>query len=117
SARTPPVRPEAASISAPVGALIPAALAATEKGGSVVCGGIHMSDVPAFPYRLLWGERILRSVANLTRQDGFEFLSLAPRVPVRIQVESYPLTEANEALAALRSGRLRGTAVLAMRSA
>src|SRR5262249_43904001 len=100
SDQSPPVQLEAAIIFAPSGALIPAGLAATEKGGAVVCGGIHMTDVPAFPYRLLWGERILRSVANLTRQDGFEFLSLAPRVPVRIQVESYPLTEANEALAA-----------------
>lgn len=117
SDQSPPTQLEAAIIFAPVGSLIPAALAATEKGGAVVCGGIHMSDVPAFPYRLLWGERTLRSVANLTRQDGVEFLALAPRVPVRIQVQEYPLAEANEALAALRSGRLRGTAVLSIRGA
>lgn len=117
SDQSPPTQLEAAIIFAPVGSLIPAALAATEKGGAVVCGGIHMSDVRAFPYRLLWGERTLRSVANLTRQDGVEFLALAPRVPVRIQVQEYPLAEANEALAALRSGRLRGTAVLSIRGA
>ncbi len=107
---------DAAIIFAPVGSLVPAALASVDKGGVVVCGGIHMSDVPAFPYRLLWGERMVRSVANLTRQDGQEFLALAPRVPIRTHIECYPLAEANEALAALRDGRLRGTAVLSMRS-
>jgi len=117
SDQSPPDPLDAAIIFAPVGSLIPAALAAIEKGGTVVCGGIHMSDVPAFPYRLLWGERVLRSVANLTRQDGAEFLALAPRVPVRIQVEVFALAEANEALAGLRSGRLRGTPVLSIRGA
>jgi len=117
SDQSPPDPLDAAIIFAPVGSLIPAALAAIEKGGTVVCGGIHMSDVPAFPYRLLWGERVLRSVANLTRQDGAEFLALAPRVPVRIQVEVFALAEANEALAGMRSGRLRGTPVLSIRGA
>ena len=91
---------------------MPAALRAVAKGGSVVCGGIHMSDIPALPYELLWGERMLRSVANLTRADGERFLELAPRVPVRTRVESYPLAAANEALEQLRAGRLRGAAVL-----
>jgi len=94
--------------------LVPAALQAVAKGGSVVCGGIHMSDIPAFPYRLLWGERVLRSVANLTRRDGEEFLALAPQVPVRTDVERFALEAANEALAALRSGAVRGAAVLAI---
>lgn len=103
---------DAAIIFAPVGALVPAALRAIRKGGIAVCGGIHMSDIPSFPYSVLWGERVLRSVANLTRQDAAEFLSLAPRVPVKTTVELFPLIEANEALAALRSGKLTGAAVL-----
>jgi propanol-preferring alcohol dehydrogenase len=103
---------DAAILFAPVGALVPAALRAVAKGGAVVCAGIHMSDIPVFPYRLLWGERIVRSVANLTRRDGEEFLALAPRVPVRTEVQRFPLNEANEALARLRSGQVRGAAVL-----
>jgi propanol-preferring alcohol dehydrogenase len=97
---------------APVGALVPAALRAVRKGGAVVCAGIHMSDIPKFPYELLWGERLVRSVANLTRRDGEEFLALAPTIPVRIEVETFPLEQANEALDRLRSGALRGAAVL-----
>jgi alcohol dehydrogenase, propanol-preferring len=103
---------DAALIFAPAGELVPAALRALAKGGSVVCAGIHMSEIPALPYELLWGERTLRSVANLTRADAVEFLTLAPSVPVRTEVESFPLGEANEALERLRSGRLRGAAVL-----
>ena len=103
---------DAAIIFAPAGELVPTALRATAKGGVVVCAGIHMSDIPSFPYEILWGERTIRSVANLTRRDGEEFLALAPRVPVRTEVECFPLGEANAALAALRSGRLRGAAVL-----
>jgi propanol-preferring alcohol dehydrogenase len=103
---------DAAIVFAPVGALVPAALAATSKGGSVVCAGIHMSDIPSFPYELLWGERVLRSVANLTRADGHEFMSLAPAVPVRTQVEAFPLERANEALEQLRSGRVRGAVAI-----
>jgi len=109
----PPVALDAAILFAPVGALVPAALAAVRKGGRVVCGGIHMSDIPSFPYRLLWEERSVVSVANLTRADGEEFLALAPRVPVRTATTSYPLDKANEALDDLRSGRLEGAAVLA----
>jgi alcohol dehydrogenase, propanol-preferring len=105
---------DAAIIFAPVGALVPAALRALAKGGIVVCAGIHMSDIPSFEYELLWGERSVRSVANLTRQDGHEFLALAPKVPVRTDVEEFPLQEANEALERMRSGRLRGAAVLRM---
>jgi alcohol dehydrogenase, propanol-preferring len=112
----PPEELDAAIIFAPVGELVPAALAATAKGGSVVCAGIYMSDIPSFPYELLWGERVLRSVANLTRRDGEELLALAPRVPVRTQVEAFPLELANEALAQLRSGRVLGAAVLAVRA-
>jgi propanol-preferring alcohol dehydrogenase len=108
----PPEELDAALIFAPVGELVPAALRAVAKGGSVVCGGIHMSDIPALPYELLWGERTLRSVANLTRADGAEFLELAPRVPVRTQVETHPLERANEALERLRAGEVRGAAVL-----
>jgi alcohol dehydrogenase, propanol-preferring len=108
----PPEPLDAALIFAPVGALVPMALAATAKGGTVVCAGIHMSDIPRFPYRILWEERVLRSVANLTRRDGEEFLALAPKVPVRTVTTPYPLTAANEALAALREGRLEGAAVL-----
>mgnify|MGYP001148857687 FL=1 len=108
----PPVALDAALIFAPVGALIPAALRATTRGGVVVSGGIHMSDIPAFPYSLLWEERIVRSVANLTRQDGEEFLALAPQVPVHTSVTPFPLEQANEALQALRQGALQGAAVL-----
>ena len=99
---------DAAIIFAPAGELVPIALRALRKGGTVVCGGIHMSDIPSFPYDLLWGERVLRSVANLTRRDGEEFLELAPRVPVRTEVQVFPLEEANQALAALREGHDRG---------
>ncbi len=108
----PPEELDAAVIFAPVGALVPAALRVLAKGGAVVCAGIHMSDVPAFPYDLLWGERSLRSVANLTRKDGQEFLDLAPQVPVRTEVEAFALEEANAALGALRAGEIRGAAVL-----
>ncbi|HEU5277980.1 MAG TPA: zinc-dependent alcohol dehydrogenase family protein [Gaiellaceae bacterium] len=114
SEAAPPEELDAAIIFAPVGALVPAALRALAKGGVVVCAGIHMSDIPAFPYELLWGERVIRSVANLTRRDGEEFLELAPRVPVRTHVETFPLTEANDALERLRSGSIRGAAVLAI---
>jgi alcohol dehydrogenase, propanol-preferring len=103
---------DAALIFAPAGELVPAALRAVAKGGSVVCGGIHMSDIPSFPYELLWEERTLRSVANLTRADGEEFLALAPRVPVRTEVETHSLDEANVALERVRAGALRGAAVL-----
>ena len=112
SDETPPAPLDAAILFAPVGALVPAALAAVKKGGRVVCGGIHMSDIPSFPYRLLWEERSVVSVANLTRADGDEFLALAPRVPVRTTTTPYPLERANEALDDLRSGRLEGAAVL-----
>ena len=112
SGDSPPEELDAAIIFAPVGELVPAALRAVGKGGTVVCGGIHMSDIPAFPYEILWGERTIRSVTNLTRRDGEEFLALAPRVPVRIEAVPYPLLSANEALDDLRSGRLRGAAVL-----
>jgi propanol-preferring alcohol dehydrogenase len=108
----PPEELDAALIFAPAGELVPAALKAVAKGGTVVCGGIHMSDIPQMPYELLWGERTLRSVANLTRADGEEFLALVPLVPVRTEVETFPLGEANEALDRLRSGRIRGSAVL-----
>ena len=108
----PPQELDAAIIFAPVGALVPAALRAVAKGGTVVCAGIHMSDIPSFPYDLLWGERVLRSVANLTRLDGEEFLALAPRVPVRTQVETFPLEQANGALDHLRAGEIRGAAVV-----
>jgi propanol-preferring alcohol dehydrogenase len=108
----PPEELDAAILFAPAGELVPAALRAVARGGTVVCGGIHMSDIPSFPYRLLWGERTLRSVANLTRRDGEEFLALAPQVPVRTEVEPFPLAEANEALTRLRQGRIRGAAVL-----
>jgi propanol-preferring alcohol dehydrogenase len=112
SGEAPPAPLDAAILFAPVGALVPAALRATAPGGTVVCGGIHMSDVPSFPYALLWGERTVRSIANLTRRDGEELLALAPRVPVRTEVVPYPLERANVALADLREGRLRGAAVL-----
>jgi alcohol dehydrogenase, propanol-preferring len=112
SSEAPPAQLDAALIFAPVGALVPAALAGTAKGGTVVCAGIHMSDIPRFAYRLLWEERIIRSVANLTRQDGEEFLALAPTIPVRTTTQAYPLAQANEALDELREGRLTGAAVL-----
>jgi alcohol dehydrogenase, propanol-preferring len=112
STKMPPEPLDAALIFAPVGALVPAALAATRKGGSVVSGGIHMSDIPSFPYRLLWEERVLCSVANLTRRDAEEFLALAPSAGVRVQTVVYPLERANDAIQDLRDGRLGGAAVL-----
>jgi propanol-preferring alcohol dehydrogenase len=108
----PPVALDAAIIFAPVGALIPAALASIRKGGIVVCGGIHMTDIPAFPYRLLWGERQIVSVANLTRKDARDFMELAARFNIRTTIQSFPLAQANEALDQLRTGRLEGAAVL-----
>jgi len=112
SADLPPEELDAALIFAPAGELVPLALKAVARGGTVVCGGIHMSDIPSFPYELLWGERTLRSIANLTRKDGEEFLALAPKVPVRTEVQPFPLEQANEALSALRHGKLHGAAVL-----
>jgi propanol-preferring alcohol dehydrogenase len=112
SEESPPEELDAAIIFAPVGNLVPAALRAVARGGTVVCAGIHMSDIPSFPYEILWGERSVRSVANLTRQDGLDFLALAPEVPVRTVVVPFPLEEANQALDALRGGHLRGAAVL-----
>lgn len=112
SAARPPEELDAAIVFAPVGELVPAALAATAKGGTVVCAGIHMSDIPSFPYELLWGERSVRSVANLTRADADELMAVAPQVPVRTQVETFALAEANEALDRLRTGRITGAAVL-----
>ncbi|MBE9015672.1 zinc-dependent alcohol dehydrogenase family protein [Chroococcidiopsidales cyanobacterium LEGE 13417] len=108
----PPVPLDAAIIFAPIGSLVPTALRAVVKGGVVVCAGIHMSNIPAFPYEILWEERVLRSVANLTRRDGEEFLALAPRVPIRTEVQPFPLVQANEALDALRSGKINGAAVI-----
>ena len=112
SEQPPPEQLDAAIIFAPVGSLVPAALRAIAKGGVVVCAGIHMSDIPSFPYELLWEERSLRSVANLTRRDGEEFLALAPEVPVRTEVTPFALENANEALGDLRDGNIRGAAVL-----
>ncbi|HZC83312.1 MAG TPA: zinc-dependent alcohol dehydrogenase family protein [Rubrobacter sp.] len=112
SEEAPPEELDAAIIFAPVGAVVPAALRAVARGGTVICAGIHMSDIPSFPYEILWGERSVRSVANLTRQDGLDFLALAPEVPVRTEVVPFPLEEANQALDALRGGHLRGAAVL-----
>jgi alcohol dehydrogenase, propanol-preferring len=112
SDEAPPEELDAAIIFAPVGALVPIALRAVRKAGEVVCAGIHMSDIPSFPYEPLWGERVVRSVANLTRRDGEEFLALAPQVPVRTEVETFRLEDANEALERLRRGELRGSAVL-----
>jgi propanol-preferring alcohol dehydrogenase len=109
----PPEELDAAIIFAPAGQLLPRALRAVAKGGTVVCAGIHMSDIPSFSYDLLWGERTIRSVANLTRRDGEEFLALAPKVPVRTSVQAFDLAEANEALESLREGRVHGAAVLA----
>jgi propanol-preferring alcohol dehydrogenase len=115
SGEAPPEALDAAILYAPVGALVPTALRAVAPGGTVVCAGIHMSDIPSFPYEILWRERKLVSVANLTRQDGEEFLDLAPKVPVETTVEPFPLEQANEALSRLRSGRLKGAAVLTVK--
>ena len=112
STSSPPEPLDAAIIFAPVGTLVLAALGATAKGGTVVCAGIHMSDIPAMRYELLWGERVVRSVANLTRRDGEDFLALAPQVPVQTRIESMPLAQANDALTRLREGRISGAAVL-----
>lgn len=115
SSQAPPELLDSAIIFAPVGELVPIALRATVKGGVVVCAGIHMSDIPSFPYSILWEERIVRSVANLTRQDGEEFLALAPKVPVKTEVHAYPLAQANEALEDLREGRFTGAAVVVVK--
>lgn len=112
SDEAPPVPLDAAILFAPVGTLVPAALKAVERGGVVVCAGIHMSDIPSFPYADLWGEKAIRSVANLTREDGLAFMALAPRVPIRTEVEAMPLEEANAALARLRAGQVTGALVL-----
>lgn len=112
STAPPPATLDAAVIFAPVGPLVPAALRATAKGGVIVCGGIHMSPIPSFPYNILWGERVVRSVANLTRQDGEEFLALAPRIPIKTEVQPFPLEDANQALNMLRRGDIQGAAVL-----
>ena len=112
SEELPPEALDAAIIFAPVGKLIPAALKAVVKGGIVVCAGIHMSDIPSFPYNILWGERMVRSVANLTRQDGEEFLALAPQIPIQTEVTAFSLADANQALTALRKGQIQGSAVL-----
>jgi len=114
SGEAPPEPLDAAILFAPAGELVPVALRAVEPGGTVVCAGIHMSDIPSFPYRLLWEERVVRSVANLTRRDGQEFLALATQAQLRTEVESFPLSEANEALSRLRTGHVRGAAVLAV---
>jgi alcohol dehydrogenase, propanol-preferring len=114
SDQQPPVPLDAAIIFAPTGPLVPTALRAVAKGGTVVCAGIHMSDIPAFPYDILWGERVIRSVANLTRRDGEEFLALAPTIPVKTRVTTFPLAQANEAVTALRSGAITGAAVLTL---
>ena len=111
----PPEELDAAIIFAPAGELVPIALRHVRKGGTVVCGGIHMSDIPSFPYSILWGERVVRSVANLTYADGVEFLRIAPEIPIHTEVETYRLDQANEALARLRAGDVRGAAVLAVR--
>ena len=110
----PPQHLDAAIIFAPVGELVPLALKATGKGGKIVCAGIHMTDIPAFPYHLLWGERSIKSVANLTRKDGEEFLALAAKIPVKIETEVFPLSDANKALDKLRNGNIKGAAVLVM---
>ncbi|HLM25879.1 MAG TPA: zinc-dependent alcohol dehydrogenase family protein [Thermoleophilaceae bacterium] len=115
SDEAPPEELDAALVFAPAGELVPAALRAVARGGTVVCGGIHMSDIPAMPYEILWGERVLRSVANLTRKDGERFMAVAPQVPVRTQVEVFALERAQEALDRLRSGRIRGAGVLTVR--
>ena len=112
STETPPEQLDAAIVYAPVGGLVPLALAAVRKGGRVVCAGIHMSDIPSFPYRLLWEERQVMSVANLTRRDGLDFLALAPRIGIRTRTTTYPLRQANQALDDLRAGKFEGAAVL-----
>ena len=112
SSEAPPLELDAAIIFAPIGRLVPTALRAVRKGGRVVCGGIHMSDIPGFPYELLWGERSISSVANLTRSDGREFMTIAAEAPIRTHTTAFPLAQANEALACLRSGELKGSAVL-----
>jgi len=112
SNKRPPVELDAAILFAPVGALVPAALSVVAKGGTVICGGIHLSDIPSFPYRLLWGERVVRSVANLTRADGEEFLKIAPQVPAKTETHQYPLADGNRALNDLRHGNFSGAAVL-----
>lgn len=116
SSTTPPKLLDAAIIFAPAGELVPIALKAVRKGGKVVCAGIHMSDIPSFPYDLLWGERSIQSIANLTRQDGEEFLALAPKIPIQTKVTVYPLKQANEALDDLRHGRFTGAAVIKIAS-
>lgn len=108
----PPVSLNAAIIFAPVGNLVPQALKAVDKGGRIICAGIHMSDIPSFPYKLLWEERCIKSVANLTREDGLEFFAIAPEVPVKTEIEVFKLEEANEALDRLRNGEIKGAAVL-----
>src|SRR5205823_11609386 len=112
SSEAPPEEMDAAIIFAPIGALVPAALKHVRKGGRLVCAGIHMSDIPAFPYADLWGERMIRSVANLTRADGHEFMEIAAQARVKTRTTAFPLTQANEALDALRSGKIEGAAVL-----
>jgi propanol-preferring alcohol dehydrogenase len=114
STQLPPVKLDASIIFAPVGSLVPAALRASGKGGVVICGGIHMSDIPQFPYDILWEEREIKSVANLTRRDGEELLEIAPKVPVKTEIARYSLEKANEALIDLRNGKLQGAAVLKM---
>jgi propanol-preferring alcohol dehydrogenase len=114
---SPPEPLDAAIIFAPAGELVPAALRATTPGGTVVCAGIHMSDIPSFPYSILWEERVLRSVANMTRRDGDEFLALAPTIPIRTRVESHPMEDANQALVRLRDGKVQGAAVLVVEGA
>jgi propanol-preferring alcohol dehydrogenase len=116
SDQRPPDELDAAIIFAPVGVLVPAALAAVRKGGTVICGGIHMSEIPAFSYDLLWGEREVCSIANLTREDAHEFMRIAPEVPVHTTTETFPLEQANEALDKLRSGKVEGAAVLKIES-
>lgn len=117
SLQKPPEKLDAAIIFAPVGNLVPKALLDVDKGGVVVCGGIHMSDIPSFPYSMLWEERMIRSVANLTRKDGEQFLKLAAQVPIRTEIRVFPLQQANEALLTLRNGEIQGAAVLVMTSA
>ncbi len=114
SSQSPPEKLDAAIIFAPVGSLIPKALADIDKGGIVVCGGIHMSDIPTFPYTILWDERAIRSVANLTRKDGDAFFKLVSELPITTEIKTYPLSEANEALSDLRNGKIHGAAVLVM---
>ncbi|HJS54316.1 MAG TPA: zinc-dependent alcohol dehydrogenase family protein [Chitinophagaceae bacterium] len=114
SFQSPPEKLDAAIIFAPVGTLVPKALTELDKGGIVVCGGIHMSDIPSFPYKILWEERIIRSVANLTRKDGDEFLNIASKVPIKTETQVFPLHKANEALDSLRAGKIHGAAVLVM---